>query len=345
MDRIDRRGFLRVSAGMTVGAGTAGGLGCDSSAGRGRGVSTSLDQDLESHLPPRQTGRPVVVSTWRHGIAANQAAAAVLDAGGAAFDAVEKGVIVSESDPEVSSVGKGGLPNAAGVVQLDACIMDGPRARAGAVCALEGIENAISVARKVMEHTPHVMLGGAGAQTFALAHGFETTNLLTEAAKKRWKEWKREQGAEPAGHDTIGMCALDQRGDLATACTTSGLAWKVPGRVGDSPLVGGGSFVDNDVGAAAATGVGEEILQVCGSFLVVENMRHGMEPEEACKHVVQRIFRKHPDAANVQVAFIALRRDGAVGAYCMRQTRGLTYAHYDGREHHVTTAKALIAEA
>ncbi len=279
-----------------------------------------------SSAASRDSARGVVISTWSHGVPANEAAAATLKRGGSALDAVEAGVRVPESDPEVRSVGKGGYPNAAGVVQLDACIMDGPTARAGAVASLEEIENPISVARKVMENTRHVLLVGPGAQQFALEQGFERTNLLTERAKAAWEKWK---GGPPEGHDTIGMCGLDGQGRLAVACTTSGLSWKLPGRVGDSPIVGAGAFVDQEVGAASATGVGEEVLQTCGTFLVVENMRRGMTPTQACEHAVRRILRKHPQAATLQVAYIALRADGAVGAFSIR--KGFQYAHFDGK--------------
>ena len=277
----------------------------------------------------RVAGKRVAISTWSHGMAANEAAMEVLGRGGSSLDAVEAGVRVSESDPACGSVGLGGLPNAAGVVQLDAAIMDGPSARGGSVAGLEGIENPIRVARKVMDLTPHVLLVGEGARQFALDQGFETRDLLTDAARERWEAWKAEQGEPPSStHDTIGMCALDVTGHLAVACTTSGLAWKLPGRVGDSPILGAGSFVDDEVGAAAATGVGEEVLQTCGSFLVVENLRHGMNPTEACADAVDRILRKHPQAAELQVGYVALRIDGAAGAFAIRE--GFRYALHDG---------------
>jgi len=277
--------------------------------------------------PVRVAGRRLVISTWEHGLAANEAAIEVLTSGGRSLDAVEAGVNVSESDPECHSVGLGGLPNAEGVVQLDAAIMDGPAARGGSVACLERIENPVSVARKVMEHTRHVLLVGGDARRFALQHGFTERELLTDAARQRWEAWKA--GApDGASHDTIAMCALDVTGHLAVACTTSGLAWKLPGRVGDSPILGAGSFVDDEVGAAGATGVGEEVLQTCGSFLVVENMRRGMEPQAACEDAVDRILHKHPGAAELQVGYIALRVDGAVGGFSIRH--GFQYAVHDG---------------
>jgi isoaspartyl peptidase/L-asparaginase-like protein (Ntn-hydrolase superfamily) len=288
-------------------------------------------------LPAARRDAPVVISTWNHGLAANESAMKVLLARGRAFDAVEVGVRVSESDPHVHSVGLGGLPNAEGVVQLDAAIMDGPSARAGAVAALEEIEHPVSVARKVMEETPHVLLVGPGAQQFALKHGFPRVNLLTDEAVIKWKQLKEKARA---GHDTIGMCALDAEGNLAVACTTSGLANKLPGRVGDSPLVGLGLFVDNEVGAAVATGIGEEVMQTAGSFLVVENMHHGMTPMQACRDVVERILRKHPAAVEGQVAFLALRRDGEIGAYSLQQD--FNYAHFDGRQNQLRTSEYAV---
>lgn len=314
--KITRRDAVVIGLGGVVG----GVLGCATS---GRGEPLTIE---------RASRKRVVISTWSHGVAANEAAAGVLAAGGAALDAVEQGVAVSESDPECHSVGLGGRPNAAGVVQLDAAIMDGPTACGGSVASLEGIENPIRVARKVMELTPHVLLVGPGAKQFALAQGFPERELLTDAARKLWQQWLHEQQepelVTPENHDTIAMCALDQTGHLAVACTTSGLAWKLPGRVGDSPILGAGSFVDDEIGAAGATGVGEEVLQTCGSFLVVENMRRGMSPLEACTDAVDRILRKHPDAAKIQVAYIALRADGEFGAFAIRP--GFQYAIHDG---------------
>jgi len=315
---------------LTTGAATAAGL-------------ISLRNAAAQETPPvRVAGRRLVISTWEHGLAANEAAVAVLTRGGSSLDAVETGVRVSESDPECSSVGLGGLPNAEGVVQLDAAIMDGPSARGGSVACLERIENPIGVARKVMEHTRHVLLVGDDARRFALEHGFAERELLTEAARLRWEEWKNGQATTGADdHDTIAMCALDVTGHLAVACTTSGLAWKLPGRVGDSPILGAGSFVDDEVGAAGATGVGEEVLQTCGSFLVVENMRRGMDPQAACADAVDRILHKHPHAAELQVAYIALRVDGAVGAFAIRE--GFQFALHDGESNQLIDAPFRVS--
>ncbi len=275
---------------------------------------------------PAATALPAVISTWSHGGPANEAAWAVLAAGGSALDAVEAGVRVSEADPKVRSVGYGGLPNEEGVVQLDACIMRGSDRNAGAVAALERVKHPISVARRVMERTRHLLLVGDGARRFALAQGFAEEDLLTPESKATWEKWKAEQAKkEPAGdepadaHDTIGMVAVDARGDVAAACTTSGLAWKLPGRVGDSPLVGHGLYADSRVGGAASTGVGEEVIRVCGSFVVVEEMRRGRPPQEACEEACRRILERTGGKPAGQVAFLALRKDGATGAACLRE--------------------------
>lgn len=263
---------------------------------------------------------PVFVATWPFGQAACAAAMEVLAAGGSALDAVEKGANVTEEDPEVMSVGYGGLPNAEGVVELDAAIMDGPTHAAGAVAAMTGIRRPISVARRVMERLPHVLLVGQNARRFALQEGFPDADLLTEAARRRWQAWRLEQSApdvahfEKASHDTIGVCALDREGNLAVGCTTSGMAWKVPGRVGDSPLVGSGLYVDNAVGAAAATGNGDEIMKVCLSYRIVMLMEQGSGPQEACEEAIRYLLRKRPHAQSRGAACIALGKDGRVGA-------------------------------
>ncbi len=272
--------------------------------------------------------KPVIISTWNHGLAANKAAWKKLESGGTALDAVEAGVKITESDENNRSVGLGGLPDRDGNVTLDACIMNHDN-ECGAVAFLQEIENPISVARKVMEETPHVLIVGIGAQEFALAKGFKKKNLLTEEAKKAWMEWKEK--ADPKkplinheNHDTIGMLAIDKEGNLSGACTTSGWAYKLPGRVGDSPIIGAGLFVDNEVGAACATGMGEAVIRIAGSSVVVELMRQGHSPEEACKIAVKRIQRKHKNLKNLQVGFLALNKDGEVGGYSVYA--GFNYA-------------------
>ena len=261
--------------------------------------------------------RPLAVSTWRHGLAANEAAWALLESGGPALDAVEAGVRISEADPAVTSVGLGGAPDAEGKVTLDACIMN-QAGDCGSVAFLEQILHPVSVARLVMEKTPHVMLVGSGALDFALAQGFEKTNLLTPEAAAKWREWKREAASSPpadeAHHDTIGMLAIDAGGALSGACTTSGLGFKLRGRVGDSPIIGAGLYVDGDVGAACATGHGELVMKTLGSFLIVELMRQGSNPEQACRAALQRLIDKGLATPGDQVGYLALNKAGEIGA-------------------------------
>jgi len=284
--------------------------------------SASLASSLVSPSPS-----PVVLSTWSHGIAANTAAWAALKEGGTIVDAVEAGVKIPESDPGNMSVGLGGLPDRDGHVSLDACIMD-PRGNCGAVAALEHIENPVSVARLVMSDTPHVMLVGEGALAFALTKGFKKQDLLTEKSRKAWEVWKKTSRYHPEinieNHDTIGLLAMDGEGQLAGACTTSGLAFKMRGRVGDSPIIGAGLFVDNDIGGATATGMGEAVIKIAGSHTVVELMRQGYEPEAACRMAVERLMKKEPDYRNIQIGFLALRKDGAAGGFALQ--KGFNYA-------------------
>jgi isoaspartyl peptidase/L-asparaginase-like protein (Ntn-hydrolase superfamily) len=281
-------------------------------------------------------------------VAANEAASDILLRGGSSLDAVEKGVNVAELDPEVQTVGYGGFPNEEGVVELDAAIMEGKSHLAGAVGALHNIPIPTSVARKVMQETKHVMLVGEGALKFARAYGFKEQNLLTEASRKKWLQWKQDLNSKDnwlpraVGHDTIGLIALDRKGDLSAACTTSGLRWKIPGRVGDSPLIGCGLYVDNEVGAASATGIGEEVIRICGSFLVVEMMRAGSTPQEACEKALERILLKSKMAAKdpkVQVAFIALDKQGRTGAASLR--KGFQYALYKEGKNRLVDSKFL----
>ena len=307
----DRREFLKVSAAVSLGAAVA-------------PVGRLIGEPKEK--TSRKADFPLVISTWPHGLPANEAAARVLNSGGKAIDAVEKGVRVPEGDPKVSSVGYGGLPDMDGEVTLDASIMN-EKGEAGGVACLKNIKHPISVARLVMEETPHVLLVGEGALKFALSRGFKKENLLTREARKRWLKWKKSRKSENTkGHDTIGMLAIDKNGDISGACTTSGLAWKMPGRVGDSPIIGAGLYVDNEVGGATATGVGEAVMKTLGSFLIVEKMREGASPLEACKIAVKRIVEKVADADKIQVAFIALNKNGEWGAYSLK--KGFRYALY-----------------
>lgn len=286
---------------------------------------------------------PVVISTWNHGMPANEVAWKVLQSGGTALDAVEQGVRVPEGDPEVMSVGFGGRPDRDGHVTLDACIMD-DKGNAGSVSFLEHIKHPISVARLVMEKTPHVMLSGDGALEFALQNGFKTENLLTEEAKRQWEAWKEQSDYQPEvnieNHDTISMLALDQQGNLSGACTTSGLAYKMHGRVGDSPIIGAGMFCDNEVGAAAATGHGEWVMRTVGSFLVVELMRQGHSPQEACEEAVMRIVKLKPNFDEVQIGYIAINKAGETGAYCLHP--GFNYALYRDGQNKLIDADAYV---
>ncbi|MBM3178427.1 MAG: N(4)-(beta-N-acetylglucosaminyl)-L-asparaginase [Bacteroidetes bacterium] len=275
---------------------------------------------------------PVVISTWNFGLEANVEAWKILNKGGRALDAIEAGARVPEADPKNTTVGYGGAPDREGIVTLDACIMD-EKGGCGSVVFLEGIKHPISVARLVMEKTPHVMLAGEGAQQFAIANGFKKEKLLTKESEAAYKEWLKKSKYEPIvnieNHDTIGILALDAAGNLSGGCTTSGMAYKMRGRIGDSPIIGAGLFVDNEVGAATATGVGEEVIRVAGSHLVVELMRQGYSPEDACKEAVTRIVKKNPDKSKqIQVGFLALHRNGSFGAYCLQP--GFNYAVYNG---------------
>ena len=273
---------------------------------------------------------PVVISTWAPNVKANAAAWQVLVKGGTALDAVHQGVMVPEADPNDQSVGYGGLPDRDGRVTLDACIMD-HQYNIGSVMYLEHIKHAITVARLVMEKTPHVQLVGEGALRLALENGMQKENLLTEASEKAWKEWLKTSQYSPMttvenlleriknNHDTIGMLALDKHGNLSGACTTSGMAYKMQGRVGDSPIIGAGLFVDNEVGAATATGVGEEVVRICGSHTVVEYMRHGYSPADACKEAVKRLIKARGEASarKLQIGFIAMNKKGETGCYSL----------------------------
>lgn len=307
-------------------------------------------------------GKPIVISTWDFGKPANTEAWKVLSSGGRALDAVEAGVKIPEADPNVQTVGYGGLPDRDGHVTLDACIMD-EKGGCGSVMCIEHIVHPISVARLVMEKTPHIVLVGEGALQFALANGFKKENLLTPKSEKDWKEWLKTSNYEPVinvenklnnkstskayipgskyNHDTIGMVALDAGGNLSGACTTSGLAYKMHGRVGDSPIIGAGLFVDNEVGAATSTGVGEEVIRIVGSHLVVELLRQGASPEDACKKAVERIVNRNPEKAKtVQVGFLALKKNGEFGAYAIQ--KGFSYAVKSGQEERMYDAKSLI---
>ena len=281
--------------------------------------------------------KPIVIATWN---VPNATAKAweVLDNGGISLDAVEQGCMIEEADVKNSSVGKGGMPDRDGNVTLDACIMD-KDGNYGAVMCVQNITHVISLARKVMEETPHAILAGEGAEKFGYDLGFKKENLLTESSKKAWKKWKKTSDYKPIinieNHDTIGMLAIDHNGDISGACTTSGLSYKMAGRVGDSPIIGSGLFIDNEVGGATATGMGEEVLKTVGSFLIVELMRQGKTPQEACEEAVRRVVKKSGDRyKDFQVGFIALNKQGETGAYCIHEFFNYNiYSHGENKNH------------
>ena len=268
--------------------------------------------DLSGHAP-------VFVSTWPFGKPANERALLTYQSGGGGLDAIEHGINHTEADPGNPSVGLAGIPNSEGVVQLDACIMSGPGHKAGAVAAVEGFRHPISVARRVMETTKHVFLVGEGAMEFARRNGFERGPKVSPGQRDAWRKWrdaeeKKAREKAEKGHDTIAMVGLLPDGNLYGGCSTSGRGYKLPGRVGDSPIIGSGLYVDNEVGAAGATGIGENVMRYCGSFLVVEFMRQGLHPQDACIETIRRIARLDPQGFDLSINFVALDRKGRFGA-------------------------------
>lgn len=273
----------------------------------------------KSKMLRKNKNNPIILSTWNFGLPANEVAIKALSDGGNAMDAAEAGARHAESDEENNSVGYGGLPDENGNVTLDACVMDS-NGNSGSVAFIQNIKHPVSVARKVMEETKHVMLVGEGARQFAVSKGFKEIDLLTAKSKKEWKKWlkERREMTPHETHDTISVLVQDKNGDLAGACTTSGWAYKMHGRVGDSPIIGAGLFVDNEVGSAAATGLGEEVIKTTGSFLVVELMRQGYSPNEACSEALNRVIKAHNGNPDFQIGYIALRKDGEAGAACLK---------------------------
>lgn len=284
--------------------------------------------NLSNSIFMKKNNLPVTIATWNFPNASLKAGE-MLKNGASALDAVEQGVMVEEANLKNTTVGKGGRPDREGNVTLDACIM-APSGDAGSVAYLKNNTHAVSVARKVMEETPHVMLVGEGADQFALAQGFEKEELLTEDSRKAYLKWLEKKEYKPIinieNHDTIGMLCIDEKGDIAGACTSSGLSYKMNGRVGDSPIIGSGLFIDNEVGGAVATGMGEAIMKSVGSFLIVELMRQGKSPQEACEAAIMRIVARNSNYKDFQAAFIALNKDGDVGSYCIQQ--GFSYVKY-----------------
>ena len=306
--------------------------------------------------------KPIVISTWDSGMQVNAEAWKILSSNGKSIDAVEAGAMYIE-DTINCCVGLGGYPDRDGIVTLDACIMD-ENANCGAVAGMECIKHPIAVARKVMERTPHVLLVGDGAQQFALENGFtKESGKLSESAEKAYQKWLEKSKYQPEinienqkhngpfapaffedgspNHDTMGLIAMDSNGDLSGAVTTSGMAFKVHGRVGDSPIIGAGLFVDNEVGAATSSGVGEEVIRICGTHTVVEYMRHGYIPEIACRKAVERIVNRDPKkAATLQVGFIAVNKNGQYGAYAIQ--KGFVYSVKSNNENQIHQSKYLL---
>lgn len=316
-----------------------------------------------------ETTKPIVISTWDSGMAVNAEAWKILSTKGRALDAVEAGAIHIENEINCC-VGLGGYPDRDGIVTLDSCIMD-EHANCGAVAGIERIKHPVSVARKVMEKTPHVILVGAGAQQFALENGFTLESAdLSEDAKNAYANWLKKSEYKPvinienqpaaqpgikqngpfapnffddgtANHDTMGLVAMDMNGHLSGAVTTSGMAFKLHGRVGDSPIIGAGLFVDNEIGAATSSGTGEEVIRICGTHLVVEFMRQGYSPEMACKKAVERIVnRDKAKAKTLQVGFLAMNKKGQYGAYAIQ--KGFVFSVKNINENQIHQSKYIL---
>jgi isoaspartyl peptidase/L-asparaginase-like protein (Ntn-hydrolase superfamily) len=298
---MDRRDFIK----STTAAGLA--------------TSAAIGQRADSSAT-KLAARPAFIATWPFGKPACELALSTVQNGGSFLDGIEKGIGLVEANAGNASVGIGGIPNANGAVELDACIMSGPGHTAGSVAAVQDILHPISLARRVMEDTIHVMLVGEGAKQFALENGFAETDLLTDNQRDNYERWKKEQSDKPNkvdedNHDTIAMLGVDENGNMFGGCSTSGWGFKIPGRVGDSPIIGSGLYVDNSIGGAGATGVGENVMRFCGSFLVVEYMRNGASPTEACQKTIERIAEMDPKSiAELDINFIALNKAGEFGA-------------------------------
>lgn len=282
------------------------------------------------------------ISTWKT-TEANYKAGSLLDNGTDALNAAVIGVAVEEENPKNTTVGYGGAPDRSGNVTLDACVMN-HLGDCGSVVAVENIMNVARLAKDVMEKTPHVMLAGKGAEEFAISEGYKKIDLLTETSKKDWEKWLENKEYKPIinieNHDTIGMLCLDKNNNMSGACTTSGLAYKMKGRIGDSPIIGSGLFIDNKIGGAVATGLGEEVVKTVGSYLVVELMRQGKSPQEACETAVKRIVSSNSQENKFQVAYIAMNKSGEVGSFSIEP--GFSYMdYYNGENKEVITRSAL----
>jgi len=291
------------------------------------------------------SGSPLIaISTWGGTIKSSEKAYEYLRTGKNSLDAIEAGIRIAEDDPTNSSVGYGGLPDEDGIVTLDASVMDW-KGNAGSVAGIEGIKNPISVAKLVMQKTKHVMLVGDGAKKFALENGFKEENLLTENSRKAWEEWKKKNPrgvnrVDEKNHDTIGMLAIDNAHNLSGGVSTSGMAWKIHGRVGDSPIIGAAIFVDNEVGGAVATGNGEFVMRTLGSFLIVEKMRDGLSPQEACEFAIKRIYKSAKGNKDIQIGYLALNKKGEIGAFSLYD--GFTYALTTSTESRVLKSEFFV---
>jgi N4-(beta-N-acetylglucosaminyl)-L-asparaginase len=333
MESIGRRKFMKsVAAATALGA----------SAASLSGKAGSLQSDGESSRKGL-----VLLTTWEFGKNANERAAQVFGSGGSLLDAVEKGINVVEDDPSVMSVGYGGIPNADGVVELDAAIMDGTRHRAGSICNLHMIKNPISVARQVIEMTSHTTMAGEGAFLFALKMGFKPEQLLTPASLKVWMKWKANPNRKTfwlksvKNHDTIGMLGRDGEGHMVAGCSTSGLAFKIPGRVADSPLVGCGVFADDNAGAASATGDGDLMTNYCTSVAIVQTMARGASPQEACEDLLRHMVKADSRNKEGQCAVIAMNPRGEMGNASMNAGFRLKYAVWKGGQNQLLEGPVL----
>ncbi len=324
---MKRRKFIRNTAVGTLGASFA----ISAIACADEKQKTGKPSYKIKTMSKKPANLPLAICTWQF-TSANQTAGDALEAGKPALEAAIEGVSVEEQNLKNTTVGKGGAPDREGNVTLDACVM-ATNGDCGAVMAVSNTSHVAALARKVMEETPHVILVGEGAEEFATLSGFETENLLTEESKKAWQEWLKSPEYKPLinieNHDTIGMLTMDKKGDIAGVCTTSGLSYKMKGRVGDSPIIGSGLFLDNEVGGAVATGMGEEVVKTVGSFLIVELMRNGMSPQAACEEAINRIVSKNNKYKDFQIAYIAMNKAGETGAYCIHE--GFTMMKYENK--------------
>ena len=319
-----RKSFIKNS--LLAGLGTISTV-FQSSTGRVRGLERIASKAISRFNPDQ----PIAVCTWNCPEAIMDATNAMLT-GEHALDAVVKGVAYEEANEENTTVGIGATPDREGNVTLDACVMD-HEGNCGSVMAVENIVHVAALARDVMQKTPHVILVGEGAEQFGYENGFPKTQLLTPKAEERWREWLKTSEYKPVinieNHDTIGMLTMDLEGRLSGACTTSGMGYKMRGRVGDSPIIGAGLYIDQEIGAATSSGLGEEVIKTVGSFLIVELMRQGYTAQEACEEGVKRIIRRHNSTPDFQVAYLALSATGEIGAYSIHPGFGYTVNQED----------------